>query len=185
MSIMKKHAVGATKDQFETKLAIKLKDHGRHGNELLMELPEFAEMQRKLWIQKTSQQGIDFGVDKFITTDGKKTMWAKLSNIVTGNNIKQKWKDDYQAFDKEFKELVKNGLGRPSAIPEIAMKTKNLFSKSVLDLPIILAHIFAVWSLEKSSFDADSLSENREYILQPHAIQILCVFRMLTQDGKQ
>lgn len=87
--VMKQHTFGATRDQFIKQQSITLKDNGRHGNELLMEMPEFAEIQIKLWKQKTNQQGIDFGVEKFVTTDDK-TMWEKLSSDLVGTTIKQK-----------------------------------------------------------------------------------------------
>eukprot|EP00050_Salpingoeca_kvevrii_P020249 m.96325 g.96325 ORF g.96325 m.96325 type:complete len:974 (-) comp8787_c0_seq1:270-3191(-) len=51
-------------------------------------------------------------------------------------------------------------------------------------LPTILAHIFAMWTLQNAThyFDADGLDNRESYLLKPHAAQIISIFRLLGND---
>ena len=48
-------------------------------------------------------------------------------------------------------------------------------------VPSLAAHIFALWTLQNANhyFDAHGLDDQKNYLLQPHAAQIISIFRML------
>ena len=48
-------------------------------------------------------------------------------------------------------------------------------------VPKLLAYIFALWTLENSSFyfEAQHHSNNTSYLFKPHAAQVISIFRIL------
>ena len=45
------------------------------------------------------------------------------------------------------------------------------------NIPIIVAHIFALWTFENSSIDA--LNSGKKVFMKPHEVQLLAIFRLL------
>ncbi|CAF0939888.1 unnamed protein product [Adineta steineri] len=48
-------------------------------------------------------------------------------------------------------------------------------------IPKLIAHIFALWTLQNASsyFDVEDVVDRKNYLLQPHAAQVVSIFRML------
>ncbi|CAF3605157.1 unnamed protein product [Rotaria sp. Silwood1] len=54
-------------------------------------------------------------------------------------------------------------------------------------VPNLAAHIFALWTLQHAHhyFEAEDLDDRNNYLLQPHAAQVISIFRMLGIDDEQ
>ena len=92
-----------------------------------------------------------------------------ITNIFSDSKIDQKLKllvsqTKFQA-NKMIKKLDRNKFLTPSI--------RN-------DIPELISHIFAVWTLKNSQHynSTRGIDENRAYLLMPHAGQVIAIFRM-------
>ncbi|CAF3372385.1 unnamed protein product [Rotaria sp. Silwood1] len=62
------------------------------------------------------------------------------------------------------------------------------WDSSVRDkIPKLLAHIFALWTLQNAAsyFEAEDVENKNSYLLQPHAVQVVSIFRMFGIGDKK
>ena len=106
----------------------------------------------------------------------------------------------YKEFETCYKRLIKLYL-RPklnlapllSETHLAAGKVQQTQSQTAWDsevryrVPKLAAHIFALWTLMNSThyFEAESLDNKDSYLLQPHAAQVISIFRILGIGDKK
>jgi len=87
----------------------------------------------------------------------------------------------YADFETEFTLLIEEHIGKKN-IQKLVDAATRITKKKPCDssLPKLIAIISAVWSLTKSNLSLDTMNSNGErYLLKPHAVQVLTLFRLL------
>jgi hypothetical protein len=151
------------------------------GQIILAEHKCFVGYAVHLFNQKTQRHGIDY----------------VIANIDGSDIDKNKLRSRYQEFSQKYQGLIVKYLKKPidfdSAISGLKMslvKVKSTgndirWSASVRDsIPELLAHVLALWTLKNADhyFDAEGMDDKNSYLLQPHAAQVISIFRMLGID---
>ena len=92
----------------------------------------------------------------------------------------------YVSYEKLYWSLVEPGLLRINeTMQEIIRNTKIIASSDkAYDQKIIelSAHLFAYWTLMHSDSFNEESTNDRKYLLQPHAAQVISIFRLLGMD---
>ncbi|CAF1341009.1 unnamed protein product [Rotaria sp. Silwood1] len=116
-------------------------------------------------------------------------------NNLEGDSIDRKLLEKrYDEFNKFYKELVQQNL-KPNMkldklIENIKLIAGNIKQESDnIDwdagirkkVPELAAYIFALWTLKNAEhyFEAEGSDNRDNYLLQPHAAQVIAIFRML------
>ena len=169
------------------KIGIFLQKEGRLGCEIVADYPQFARIQQEMWKKKTQNQDIKFTLQHFQTSDEKaSSMWTVIKDWTGLENEKLDLEKYYMEFDEAFRRLVELHLVEKNlGIKKIVSKTRNLLTnRRKPAINILLAHIFAVWSIEKSQINIDAGStDHMQYILQPHSAQVVSLFRLLGEKN--
>lgn len=151
------------------------------GQIILAEHKCFEGYSVHLFNTKTQRHGIDYVIDN-----------------IDGDNIdKLKLRSRYQEFYLKYQNLIMKYLKKPidfdglvSAIKMSLVKVKSKggdiqWNASVRDtIPELLAYVMALWTLKNADhyFEADGTDDKNSYLLQPHAAQVISIFRMLGID---
>ena len=161
----------------------------RMGNTIIQKHAHFAAAKRDRWLQKTVGQTIEKSTEAFQISDESANIvsrWDKLFKLFTGPESKTVIAN-YNKFVAAFKEIVEENKSAPD-FDKLEQTARSLCSKKAMNIPAILANVLAVWSLLKSNINTSvkrTGSQQREYWYQPHAVQVLTLFRMLeTRDQK-
>ncbi|CAF4640605.1 unnamed protein product [Rotaria socialis] len=105
----------------------------------------------------------------------------------------------FDEFDKMYKELIKKYLKPDMKLEPLVSDIKLIagINKQKPDdiewdilkgkIPRLAAHIFALWTLRSAEhyFEAKGSNNQDSYLLQPHAAQIVSIFRMLGIGDKK
>ncbi|ETO01668.1 hypothetical protein RFI_35772, partial [Reticulomyxa filosa] len=140
-----------------SKLALKLeKDPSGIGETIVAEHNAFKGYNVALFNVKTKSHGVDYVLEK-IDGKGDKIMIDRLNR-------------KYVAFEKCYKRLIEENL-----------------RESNLNLSILVNNAkrsAGVWTLQNAHFyfDAKGVQDQDSYLLQPHAAQVIAIFRMLGID---
>ncbi|CAF4090243.1 unnamed protein product, partial [Rotaria sordida] len=148
------------------------------GQSIIAEHKAFQGFSLSLFNEKTKRHDIEY-ILKYIEGDSIDT---------------KRLKKRFDEFDKIYRGLIEQYL-HPN------LKLDRLISDTILivgkmkqtateitwnanvrsEVPKLMAHIFALWTLTHSEhyFEAQGLTEKDNYLLQPHAAQVISIFRML------
>ncbi|CAF3330256.1 unnamed protein product [Rotaria sp. Silwood2] len=141
----------------------------------------FQDYSLSLFNEKTQKHGIDY----------------VLANITGDISEKTRLKRRYDEFCRKYDELVKRYLKPSISLDQLIANTKLLvedvkqqsdqieWDTSIRNkIPELAAHIFALWTLQNAChyFEDDGVENRNSYLLQPHAAQIISIFRMLGID---
>ncbi|CAF2540249.1 unnamed protein product [Rotaria sp. Silwood2] len=107
---------------------------------------------------------------------------------------KEKLKKRYDEFRAIYDSLVKQYLNPNVVLDQLIADTK-LFAGDIKQnsdhivwnftirnkVPKLVAHIFALWTLQNAHyyFEATEVNNRNSYLFQPHAAQVISIFRML------
>lgn len=159
--------------------AILNRDKKGIGQVIIAERSCFKGYSISLFNSRTKQQDIKYVLRK-LEGDGIKIDTDKLLTR-------------FEEFDKLYKDLVERHLDRNNGkVTELISNLKLELSKIRRDslewdatikdsIPIIMAYIFALWTLNNSQhyFENIHASNKKSYLLSPHAAQVISIFRML------
>lgn len=160
-------------------IALLGKEFEKHqrGKTILDDYKIFEGYNILLFNQKTLKFGIDY----------------VLSNV-TGTDLNvEGLRKKYEDFHETFKYLITENLNLENNVAvlikklyqilePLKLKGKKLTTTIYSQIPLILAHIFAIWTLlnSKHFFDSGSSQEDGEgYLFQPHPAQVIAIFRIL------
>ncbi|ETO04255.1 hypothetical protein RFI_33142, partial [Reticulomyxa filosa] len=165
-------------------LALKLeKDPSGIGKMLVSEHNAFKGYNVALFNVKTQSHGIDH-VLKRVEAKGDKIDAAKIEK-------------KYEEFDSIYRKLIKEYLQEKPNLTTLVSNTKMItrgieqkpddvnWNATIRNcIPNLMAHIFALWTLQNAQFyfDAKGADNQDSYLLQPHAAQVVSIFRMLGID---
>ena len=148
------------------------------GQRIIDEHSVFKGYSLSLFNTKTQKHGIDYVLEKL---EGDKVEKDKL-------------KDRYEDFDNHYKDLIQKNLKRnPDLAPIIAnvkLLAGNVLQKPDqitwnrtinINLPEMMAHVFALWTLKNAQhyFEVEDMNDRQNFLLQPHAAQVISIFRLL------
>ncbi|ETO33243.1 hypothetical protein RFI_03864 [Reticulomyxa filosa] len=170
-------------------LALQLeKDVSGIGAMIVAEHGVFQGYSVSMFNQKIQAHELDYVLQK-IETKGDKLDGPKLENR-------------YNEFKEKYCQLLKDNLAKSqsnnaSIFAMLANNTKLIFggveqkpgqerwdANIRNKIPILMAHIFALWTLQNSHYfhDAKEAEDQDSYLLQPHPAQVISIFRMLGID---
>lgn len=128
----------------------------------------------------------------------EKTQKHKIDYILqnlNGDSINiDRLRKRYTEFDDLYTGLVKKYLKPKIELDQLFVDIKLMtgdvkqrqykieWDATVKDrIPKLVAHVFALWTLKNAYhyFEAEGLNNKASYLLQPHAAQVITIFRML------
>ncbi|CAF0828795.1 unnamed protein product [Adineta steineri] len=148
------------------------------GQSIISEHKAFEGYARSIFNEKTQRHGIDY----------------VLSNLRGDLIDKDQLKKRYDEFHNLYKDLIEENLKTKLELQKLISNIKLIAGniKQTSDtfewdagirtkIPKLAAHIFALWTLQNAThyFEADDVGNRDAYLLQPHAAQIISIFRML------
>ncbi|ETO11504.1 hypothetical protein RFI_25872, partial [Reticulomyxa filosa] len=182
--------LGAYKRQHKSgmsisQLALQLeKNSNRIGKIIVAEHNLFKGYFVSLFNMNTKSHGIEYVLQKIETTQEEK--------------IFEKLRKRYDEFDSIYRKLIKDNLQEDkinfaTIVNNTKLNTHSIEQKpdDVIwdakirnNVPSLIAHIFALWTLQNAQFyfDAKGVENQSSYLLQPHAAQVISIFRMLGVD---
>jgi len=120
---------------------------------------------------------------------------------IRGDNVdKYLLRKRFDEFDDIYRDLIKKYLKPNLELHELIYNIKLIVGNvkqspnKVLwdehirsEVPKLMAHIFALWTLNNANhfFEAEDSSDKTNYLLQPHAAQVISIFRMLGIGDKK
>ena len=160
-------------------IALLGKEFEKHprGKTILDDYKIFEGYNILLFNQKTLKFGIDY----------------VLSNAKGTDLNVEALRKKYDNFHEVFKLLITEHLNSDNnaaviinklfkILEPLKLQGKKLTAYIYSQIPLILAHIFAIWTLlnSKHFFDSGSSTEEGEgYLFQPHPAQVISIFRIL------
>ena len=147
-----------------------------NGSMILTEHKSFEAHNRSLFNRKTLSQDIDY-----------------VLKDLTGDAIDQsKLKECYEIFKEEFDSCISNYLKPNIDFAKFKCNLKLMTSNIRIDqskpewdetilekLPVLIAHIFALWTLLNSGQYFQLKADKKKFLFLPHPAQIVSIFRML------
>ncbi|CAF4095909.1 unnamed protein product [Rotaria sp. Silwood2] len=157
---------------------ILFQDKSGVGHSIIAEHKPFQGFSLSLFNEKTRKHGIEYVLEH-----------------IRGENIdKELLKKRFNEFDEIYHDLIKKYLKPGLELSELIYNTKLIvgnvkqspnkvqWDKIIRSkIPKLMAHIFALWTLNNANhfFEAEDSSDKTNYLLQPHAAQVISIFRML------
>lgn len=123
-----------------------------------------------------------------------------LENLKGDDIEKERLLKRYIEFDSKYKSLIQLHLRKNLDLIPLISDIKLLAGHHIQDpqdvkwnidmatkLPKLLAYIFAIWTLQNAEhyFEARDLADKESYLLQPHAAQVISIFRLLGVGDKK
>ncbi|CAF4248425.1 unnamed protein product [Rotaria sp. Silwood2] len=148
------------------------------GQSIISEHRLFQGFSLSLFNEKTRRHGIEYVLD----------------NLKGDHVDKVKLRRRYDEFHNIYEKVVKENLSPDMKLDKLISDTKlitgNMRENSETitwnahvrgQIPKLAAHIFAIWTLSKAEhyFEAEGLYDRNNYLIQPHAAQIISIFRLL------
>eukprot|EP01103_Thecamoeba_quadrilineata_P018935 TRINITY_DN7477_c0_g1_i1.p1 TRINITY_DN7477_c0_g1~~TRINITY_DN7477_c0_g1_i1.p1 ORF type:complete len:2625 (-),score=455.21 TRINITY_DN7477_c0_g1_i1:64-7305(-) len=167
------------------KIGMFLRDQGRLGREVLDDFPQFASLAAAEFTKRTAHLNIDYALEH-----------------LSGDNInKEKLREAYNLFDTCYKSCLNRYIvdikqfDLKKVTPDLVREIKKIVSclpQNVTDdwkdtkvkehMPSLIAHVFALWTLVNSGELYHEVKDTK-YLLSPHCIQVLSIFRLLNVDS--
>ena len=151
---------------------------------IIVEQKIFQGFSLSLFNEKTKKHGIGY-----------------VLNHIRGDRLdKDKIGRRYAEFLTIYEKLVEDHLRPEMKLDQFIADTKLIFgnlrqnsTKIIWDptvrsqIPKLTAHIFSLWTLSKAEhyFDAEGLDDQKNYLVQPHAAQVVAIFRLLSIGDTQ
>ncbi|CAF3135394.1 unnamed protein product [Rotaria sp. Silwood2] len=166
---------------WEKKIETEIQDETDIGQNIVADHKAFQGYSLSLFNEKTQKHGIEY----------------VLANITGDISDKTRLKRRYNEFCRKYDELVKRYLKPSISLDQLIADAKLLvgdvkqqsdqieWDTSIQNkIPELAAHIFALWTLQNARhyFEDDGVENRNSYLLQPHAAQIISIFRMLGID---
>ncbi|KAL4441130.1 hypothetical protein ABPG74_002080 [Tetrahymena malaccensis] len=177
-----------TKAERMSKLANHLqKDENGYGAAIIEESEIFKGVSLSIFNETTQKHGIDY-----------------ILEHLRGDELeKDRLRDLYTKFETEYQEIVSKKLVMienktktdKEIIEDLVAKIKIKAGKKVTvknnaiqwdsklrqNLPSLMAHIFSIWTLLNTQYfqEAQELDNKQNYLLKPHAGQVISIFRLI------
>ena len=142
---------------------------------IISEFPAFKAFVNKLLADKTKHFGIEYALQRIKESKADGNLPVQINS--------QNLKNLYQQFDEQYKFLLGIHLTNPS-FDDIVSQVRKIATDGKIrsNLPSLLANIFALWTLTKSDLKLVLESKDYEYLMKPHPVQVLSIFRLLSAE---
>ena len=153
-------------------------DQSGFGRMIISEHKIFQGFSLSLFNQKINRHGIKYVLE------------AIKGNDVDINELRERYNTFLEIYKKIVAENLRPNMQLDQLISDTKFITGNLrdSSNTVIwssavrkQIPKLTAHIFALWTLSQAEhyFEAEDLNDRNNYLVQPHAAQVVSVFRLL------
>ncbi|CAM2727660.1 unnamed protein product [Rotaria socialis] len=148
------------------------------GQSIVSEHKLFQGFSLALFNEKAKRHNIDYVLDNLKGTAIDKSRLRKR----------------YDEFHSIYQKIIKENLHPDMKLDQLISDTKLILgnirqnSDTITwdahvrgQVPKLVAHIFAFWTLLKADhyFEAEGLNDRNNYLIQPHAAQVISIFRLL------
>ncbi|CAF3312638.1 unnamed protein product, partial [Rotaria sp. Silwood2] len=148
------------------------------GQSIVAEHKAFQGYALSLFNEKTRKHGIDYVLDNI------------AGEILDKKKLKKRYDEFYSIYDDLVKQYLKPNISLDQLIADTKLFVgvvkqqsdhiewdANIRNK----VPKLAAYVFALWTLQNAHhyFEADVVENKDSYLLQPHAAQVISIFRML------
>ncbi|CAF0938955.1 unnamed protein product [Adineta steineri] len=148
------------------------------GQNIISEHSAFQGYSLSMFNEKTRRHGIDY-VLKHLDGDSvdKDRLQKRYDEFRT---IYDDLIKEYLTPDIDFDKLISN---TKLIVGVVIQESKSIQWDSTVKskIPKLTAHVFALWTLKNAVhyFEAEGVEDKQSYLLQPHAAQVISIFRML------
>ncbi|CAF1137415.1 unnamed protein product, partial [Didymodactylos carnosus] len=158
--------------------AILNQDKSGTGQSIISEHQIFQGYSLSLFNEKTRKHDINYVLQHL------------KGDFVDKNQLKKRYDEFHATYEVLIKQYLTPNIELDKLISDIKLiagNTKQEPNCIVWDAPVrnkvprLTAHIFALWTLKNAEhyFEAEGSEDKNNYLLQPHAAQIISIFRML------
>ncbi|CAF4542845.1 unnamed protein product [Rotaria sp. Silwood2] len=177
--ILKRHKSTTTGSTTFVKLAALLnQDSSGIGQSIISEHKLFQGYSLSLFNEKVRRHGIQYVLENL------------KGDSIDNQRLKRRYDEFYTTYENLIKQYLKPNIELMRLISEIKQIAGNIIQKpneiiweatTRSKIPTLTAHIFALWTLKNADlyFEAVDTEDKNNYLLQPHAAQVISVFRML------
>ena len=162
------------------KIGQKSKENARYVNIIIDECSTFITFKIQLFNKTMSTFSIDYALKKILqSSTGKNQDYNEL-----GNNLRDELMQAYNTYNEKFLALLHKHCLSPK-YDEIIDEVKELVNnkkKLKINLPTIVANIFAVWSLTGSRLDLikNCSTDKDDLFKKPHPVQVVSIFMLIS-----
>ncbi|CAF2542951.1 unnamed protein product [Rotaria sp. Silwood2] len=177
--ILKRHKSTTTGSTTFVKLAALLnQDSSGIGQSIISEHKLFQGYSLSLFNEKVRRHGIQYVLENL------------KGDSIDNQRLKRRYDEFYTTYENLIKQYLKPNIELMRLISEIKQIAGNIIQKpneiiweatTRSKIPTLTAHIFALWTLKNADlyFEAVDTEDKNNYLLQPHAAQVISVFRMV------
>ena len=148
------------------------------GSRIVREHKAFETFNISLFNEKTKRHGIDY------------VLANSTGDLIDTNLLKKRYDEFEKLYQALIHQYLKSDVKLDTLISDTLLLSGNvkLHSNALAwnstvraKIPTIAAHVFALWTLQKASnyFEAADTDNQDGYLIQPHAAQVVSIFRML------
>ncbi|CAF4652281.1 unnamed protein product [Rotaria sp. Silwood2] len=129
------------------------------GQCIISEHKSFQGYSLSLFNHKTRRHNIHYVLDQL------------KGNFVNKKQLLKRYDEFHDIYERKVKENLSPNMKLEKLVSNIKLST----------VPRLTASISALWTLQKADhyFQAEDLKDQNNYLLQPHATQVISIFRML------
>ncbi|KAH3757167.1 helicase carboxy-terminal domain protein [Pelomyxa schiedti] len=168
--------------EVETRLAGELETSGITGTQILSENAEFEWLRNKIMSAQIAHQGIDHTISQFKTQQMKGPLLGLLGSESWSAKTGIKWpelKSVFEKFESKYNSLVKQNLFMDlTHLKSEALAISTTLPRDPSRLPIVMAYIFSLWTLNNRSQTFTQI----EFLRKPHSVQIVAILQLLSHD---
>ncbi|CAF0898623.1 unnamed protein product [Adineta steineri] len=153
------------------------------GQHIIREHKIFEGYSTSLFNEKTQRHDINYVLANL---DG---------DLINKDLLRKRFEEYHQVYQQLIKKYLKPDMKLEPLVSDIKLiiginkqHSDNIeWDTNKGKIPKLTAHIFALWTLKSAEhyFDAKGSDNQDSYLLQPHAAQIIAIFRMLGIGDKK
>ncbi|CAF1394740.1 unnamed protein product [Adineta steineri] len=148
------------------------------GQSIVAEHKAFQGLSLSLFNEKTQKHGIEYVLNNL------------QGDLCDKNKLKKRYDEFYTIYESLIKQYLKPNVELGSLIDNTKLLAGDIKQQPTRiewdaslrsNIPKLAAHIFALWTLQSAYhyFEATEVENKKSYLLQPHAAQVVSIFRML------
>jgi len=160
------------------------KDNHGIGQRIISEHTLFQGYVLNLFNEKTQKYQVEYVLSKI------------RGNDIEKNLLKKRYDEFREIYDSLIHQYLRPNIELVSLISDIKIiaggivQIKNTikWTANIRDKALkLVARVFALWTLQNAKyyFEVEGLNDKQHYLFQPHAAQVIAIFRMLSIGDKK
>lgn len=154
------------------------------GQRIISEHILFQGYVLNLFNEKTQKYRVEYVLSKI------------RGNEIEKNLLKKRYDDFRSIYDSLISKHLRSNMQLVSLISDIKIiagcmvqtKSSIKWTAIIRDKALkLVAHVFALWTLQNAKyyFEVEGFNDKEHYLFQPHAAQVIAIFRMLSIGDKK